>query len=73
MLDQLREGDTVAVRKRDRLLRSLKDLLHIMEQMAEAGAGFRSVTAPGYEPESSESALAAHKRPRRKISRISGT
>jgi DNA invertase Pin-like site-specific DNA recombinase len=44
MLDQLREGDTVVVWKLDRLSRSLKDVLHIMECIAEAGAGFRSVT-----------------------------
>ena len=30
--------------KLDRLSRSLKDVLHIMERIAEAGAGFRSVT-----------------------------
>jgi DNA invertase Pin-like site-specific DNA recombinase len=44
MLDQLREGDTVVVWKLDRLSRSLKDVLHIMERIADAGAGFRSVT-----------------------------
>ena len=44
MLDQLREGDTVVVWKLDRLSRSLKDVLHIMERIAAAGAGFRSVT-----------------------------
>ena len=30
--------------KLDRLSRSLKDLLHIMEKIGEAGAGFRSLT-----------------------------
>ena len=30
--------------KLDRLSRSLKDVLHIMERIAEAGAGFRSIT-----------------------------
>src|SRR5271168_4451741 len=44
MLDQLREGDVVVVWKLDRLSRSLKDVLHIMERIAEAGAGFRSLT-----------------------------
>jgi DNA invertase Pin-like site-specific DNA recombinase len=44
MLDQLREGDTVVVWKLDRLSRSLKDVLHIMERIADAGASFRSVT-----------------------------
>lgn len=44
MLAQLREGDTIVVWKLDRLSRSLKDVLHIMERIAEAGAGFRSIT-----------------------------
>ena len=44
MLDQLREGDTVVVWKLDRLSRSLKDVLHIMERINQAGAGFRSLT-----------------------------
>ena len=44
LLDQLREGDTVVVWKLDRLSRSLKDVLHIMERIAKAGAGFRSIT-----------------------------
>src|SRR6202161_4295111 len=30
--------------KLDRLSRSLKDVLHIMERIAKAGAGFRSIT-----------------------------
>lgn len=44
MLDQLREGDVVVVWKLDRLSRSLKDVLHIMEQIGDADAGFRSIT-----------------------------
>jgi DNA invertase Pin-like site-specific DNA recombinase len=44
MLDHLRVGDTVVVWKLDRLSRSLKDVLHIMDRIADAGAGFRSVT-----------------------------
>ena len=44
MLDHLREGDTVVVWKLDRLSRSLKDVLHIMERIGNAGAGFRSIT-----------------------------
>lgn len=44
MLRQLREGDMVVVWKLDRFSRSLKDLLHIMEKIAAAGAGFRSLT-----------------------------
>lgn len=43
MLDQLRVGDVVVVTKYDRLARSLKDLLEIVEQIQEKGAGFRSL------------------------------
>jgi len=44
MLRQLREGDVVVVWKLDRLSRSLKDFLHLMERIKEADAGFRSLT-----------------------------
>jgi DNA invertase Pin-like site-specific DNA recombinase len=44
LLDHLREGDTVVVWKLDRLSRSLEDVLHIMERIGGAGAGFRSIT-----------------------------
>lgn len=46
-LEQLREGDVLVVWKLDRLSRSLKDLLHIMEGVRDAGAGFRSITEGG--------------------------
>ena len=44
LLDQLRKGDVLVVWKLDRLSRSLGDVLTIMEQLGEAGAGFRSLT-----------------------------
>lgn len=44
MLDQLRPGDVLVVWKLDRLSRSLKDLLHLMELVEGKGAGFRSLT-----------------------------
>jgi DNA invertase Pin-like site-specific DNA recombinase len=43
-LDQLREEDVLVVWKLDRLSRSLKDMLNILERIKEAGAGFRSLT-----------------------------
>src|SRR3546814_12392865 len=46
MIGQLRDGDVVVVWKLDRLSRSLKDMLHIMERIELAGAGFRSLTEP---------------------------
>jgi DNA invertase Pin-like site-specific DNA recombinase len=44
LFDQLRPRDVVVVWKLDRLSRSLKDLLHLMERITHAGAGFRSLT-----------------------------
>ena len=43
LLDQLRAGDVVMVTKYDRLARSLKDLLEIVEVIKGKGAGFRSL------------------------------
>src|SRR5919201_1761099 len=44
LLDQLRKGDVLVVWKLDRLSRSLRDVLTIMERLAEDKAGFRSLT-----------------------------
>src|SRR3954454_16765562 len=44
LLDQLRDGDTLVVWKLDRLSRSLKDLLTILERIDITGAKFRSLT-----------------------------
>jgi len=44
LLDQLRKGDVLVVWKLDRLSRSLRDVLTIMERLSEAKAGFRSLT-----------------------------
>ena len=44
MLEHLRVGDVVVVWKLDRLSRSLKDLLIIMERIDNVGAGFKSLT-----------------------------
>ena len=43
LLDHLRDGDALVVWKLDRLSRSLKDLLHILEKIDAAGATFRSL------------------------------
>ena len=43
MLDQLRPGDVVVVAKYDRLARSLRDLLDLVETIKDHGAGFRSL------------------------------
>src|SRR6266571_2759597 len=44
LLDQLRHGDVLVVWKLDRLSRSLRDVLTIMERLSDSEAGFRSLT-----------------------------
>src|SRR5438552_10081135 len=44
LLDQLRKADVLVVWKLDRLSRSLRDVLTIMERLGEVKAGFRSLT-----------------------------
>ncbi len=43
-LDYMRSGDTLVVWKLDRLARSLKQLLHTVEDLAERSIGLRSLT-----------------------------
>ncbi|MGA0543554.1 recombinase family protein [Neotabrizicola sp. VNH66] len=43
LLDQLRQGDVMTVTKYDRLARSLRDLLDIVDAIQAHGAGFRSL------------------------------
>lgn len=43
LLDHLRPDDVVVVTKYDRLARSLRDLLDLVEAIEERGAGFRSL------------------------------
>lgn len=44
MLDMLREGAVVVVRKLDRLGRSVQNLVDLMGRFRSVGAGFRSLT-----------------------------
>ena len=46
LFQQLRRDDTVIVWKLDRLARSTRDLLEIVDAIDRAGAGFRSITEP---------------------------
>ena len=43
LLDHLRQGDVITVTKYDRLARSLRDLLDIVDAIQARGAGFRSL------------------------------
>lgn len=46
LIDYIREDDTLVVYKLDRLARSTKDLLDIVEKLKEKGAGIRSLSEP---------------------------
>jgi DNA invertase Pin-like site-specific DNA recombinase len=46
MLDQLRKDDVVIVWKLDRLARSTRNLLEIVEMVGNAGARFQSISEP---------------------------
>jgi len=45
-LDELKAGDVLVVYKMDRIARSLKDLLSILDRISKAGAFIRSLTEP---------------------------
>lgn len=45
-LSRLKAGDTLVVYKIDRLARSIRDLLGILDRVAAAGASFKSLTEP---------------------------
>ena len=44
LLDQLRKGDILVCCRLDRISRSVRDILMIMERIKEAEAGFKSLT-----------------------------
>lgn len=46
LLDHLRAGDVIVVTRLDRLARSIRDLLDIVERIRDAGAGLRSLAEP---------------------------
>ncbi|KNH07071.1 Resolvase, N-terminal domain [Candidatus Burkholderia brachyanthoides] len=46
MLEHLRAGDVIVITRLDRLARSIRDLLDIVERIREAGAGLRSLAEP---------------------------
>lgn len=46
LLSELRKGDVVLVYKMDRIARSLKDLLNILDRFTAAGATIKSLTEP---------------------------
>lgn len=46
LIGRLKPGDTLVVYKVDRLARSLRDLLRVLDAVAAAGASFKSLTEP---------------------------
>ena len=46
LLKKIQRGDLLLVYKLDRLARSLKDLLHILDTLERKGVKFRSLTEP---------------------------
>jgi DNA invertase Pin-like site-specific DNA recombinase len=43
VIDRLQPGDVLVVTRLDRLARSTRDLLNVLESVRQAGAGFRSI------------------------------
>jgi DNA invertase Pin-like site-specific DNA recombinase len=43
VIDRLQPGDVLLVTRLDRLARSTRDLLNVLESVKQAGAGFRSL------------------------------
>jgi DNA invertase Pin-like site-specific DNA recombinase len=43
VISRLREGDTLAVTRLDRLARSTRDLLNVLDEVSKRGAGFKSL------------------------------
>jgi DNA invertase Pin-like site-specific DNA recombinase len=43
VVDRLRPGDVLVVTRLDRLARSIRDLLNVLESVKQAGAGLRSL------------------------------
>src|SRR6478672_10620124 len=46
LIKRLEPGDVLMVTRLDRLARSTRDLLNIVERISEAGAGFKSLADP---------------------------
>ena len=50
VLKRLDTGDVLIVTRLDRLARSTRDLLNILDDIAKRGAGFKSCMTPGLTP-----------------------
>ncbi len=49
MLETLRKGDTVLIYKTDRIFRSLRNMVNLIEKFNELGVSFRSLSEPEFD------------------------
>lgn len=49
MLEVLRKGDTVIIYKSDRIFRSLKNMVQLIDKFNEIGVGFKSISEPEFD------------------------
>jgi DNA invertase Pin-like site-specific DNA recombinase len=49
MLEYLRRGDTVIAYKNDRIFRSLKNMINLVEKLNDIGAHFKSISEPEFD------------------------
>ena len=49
MLEVLRKGDTVIIYKSDRIFRSLKNMIQLIDKFNEIGVNFRSISEPEFD------------------------
>lgn len=53
----LREGDVVMIQRTDRLFRSLKNMIQLVDELNEVGASFKSLTEPTFDTTSPNGTL----------------
>ncbi len=49
MLNMLRDGDTVVVYRTDRIFRSLKNMVNLVEKLSEINVNFKSISEPTFD------------------------
>lgn len=49
MLEVLRKGDTVVIYKSDRIFRSLKNMVQLIDKFNELGVNFKSLSEPEFD------------------------
>lgn len=49
MIETLRKGDTVIIYKSDRIFRSLKNMVQLIDKFNDIGVGFKSISEPEFD------------------------